>query len=192
MLEIELKASVGSMAPTELEQRMQAAGFSFRQGCLEWDTYYNAPDRDFKKTDEALRIREHRTPEGAKVLVTYKGPKLDALSNTRTEFETRVEDGDTLRSILGALGFAVILEVRKQRREYAGSGPFENTCLCLDEVQGLGSFLELEYCAEDGVGEEERDSIRDRLLSLLDELEIPRLNLTRQSYLELLIKRATS
>lgn len=192
MLEIELKASIGGMAPAELEQRMQAAGFCLRQDCLEWDTYYNAPDRDFKKTDEALRIREHRTPDGANVLITYKGPKLDALSNTRTEFETRVEDGDTLRSILGALGFAVILEVRKQRREYAGTGPFKSTCLCLDEVQGLGGFLELEYCAEDGVCEEERDSIRNRLLSLLDELEIPRLNLTRQSYLELLMQRATS
>lgn len=192
MLEIELKAWLASTAPESLERKISDAGFGLPQTCYERDTYYNAPDRAFKKTDEALRIRERRQFGKAHTLVTYKGPKRDALSNTRTEFETSVEDADTMRSILNALGYTPVLEVRKQRRSFAGAGAFKNITLCLDEVEGLGSFIELECCAADDIGQVERESTRNHLLALLDALGIPRENLTRQSYLEQLMQRATS
>lgn len=41
----------------ELIKRLRALGFAFDYACEEADCYYQAPDRDFRKTDEALRIR---------------------------------------------------------------------------------------------------------------------------------------
>ena len=55
--------------------------------------------------------------------------------------------------------------------------------LCLDEVTGLGFFLELETLTPN---ETARAAAVDRLLEMLDRLGIARMRLTRRSYLELL------
>ena len=56
----------------------------------EADHYFNAPDRDFARTDEAFRLRRI----GAANFVTYKGPKRDAQRKMRTEIEVPLPDGD--------------------------------------------------------------------------------------------------
>jgi adenylate cyclase class 2 len=190
VLEIELKASIDDQTFENLDEKLKGR-FIYLQSLEEEDHYYNAPDRDFKKTDEALRIREIRGTEKQSCL-TYKGPKLDALSNTRAEYETPVDQAQALHEILNALGYRVILAVRKKRLEYGGTGDLEDVTLCLDQVENLGAFIELEYVAPDHLSDKEREGVRDRLLSLLDDLGIPRRRLVRESYLELLIRRATS
>jgi len=190
VLEIELKARLESQTVPGLKERLDAA-FSLNRTLEERDIYYQAPDRDFKITDEALRIRRQGLEETAGLL-TYKGPKIDGLSNTRVELETEVGDADKIQALLTALGYTVILTVGKKRSEYQGKGEDGKITICLDHVDGLGHFIELEYIAPDDLPDKERESIRDRLLSLLDELGVPRENLTRKSYLELLIQRAMS
>ncbi|NLA95518.1 MAG: class IV adenylate cyclase [Clostridiaceae bacterium] len=192
MLEIELKARLEPQRIPHLKERL-GAEFSLRRTLEERDIYYQAPDRDFKETDEALRVRNRRQGlEEVTALLTYKGPKIDDLSNTRVELETEVGDADKIQAMLTALGYTVILTVDKKRSEYQGKGKNEKITLCLDQVEGLGHFVELEYIAPDDLPDEERESIRDRLLSLMADLGVPRRNLTRKSYLELLIQRATS
>src|SRR5689334_3657260 len=44
----------------------------------EEDQYFNAPDRDFRQTDEAVRLRR----VGSANKLTYKGPKRDAATKT--------------------------------------------------------------------------------------------------------------
>lgn len=190
MLEIELKARLESQTVPGLKERLDAA-FSLNRTLEERDIYYQAPDRDFKKTDEALRIRRQDLEETA-ALLTYKGPKIDGLSNARVELEIEVGDADNTQALLTALGYTVIRTVDKKRSEYQGKGEDGKITICLDHVDGLGHFIELEYIAPDDLPDKERESIRDRLLSLLDELGVPRENLTRKSYLELLIQRAMS
>ena len=192
MLEIECKAALNSVDETELPRRIDALGFSPEYECREADVYYNGVSRDFRGTDEALRVREHTQGGVTHARVTYKGPKTDAVSQTRFELETAVEDAGTMRAILAALGYAPVLTVSKARRGYAGSGAYAGVHLCLDAVDGLGAYLELEIVAPDDIGPTERESRVAVLLSLLDLLDIPRENLTRSSYLELLMARATS
>lgn len=190
MLEIELKARLEAQTVPGLKKRLDAE-FSLCRTLEEADTYYQAPDRDFRETDQALRVRR-QGPENVTALLTYKGPKTDPLSNTRIELETEVGHAETVQAMLAALGYTVILTVDKKRREYRGKGAQTNITICLDQVAGLGHFIELEYVAADNLPDKERESIRNRLLSLLDDLGVPRQNLTRESYLELLIRRATS
>lgn len=63
------------------------------------DNYYNPRDRDLVKTGEILRIRE----EGAKRILTYKGPKVDSAYRERPKFEFEISD-DTEQKFLGIYG----------------------------------------------------------------------------------------
>jgi len=192
MLEIELKAALRGVDEEALPSRMIALGFSPEYECREADAYYNGVSRDFRRTDEALRVREHTQDGVTRARVTYKGPKADAVSQTRPELETAVADAGTMRAILEALGYVPVLTVSKARHGYAGGGAYADVHLCLDTVDGLGAYLELEIVAPDGISATEKESRIALLLSLLDMLDIPRENLTRSSYLELLMARATS
>ena len=137
------------------------------------DTYYNAPHRDFGVTDEALRIR---FVNGGSVL-TYKGKKLDSVSKTREEFETPV-DGTSARSILLALGFVESGVVRKTREILE----LDDMTICLDSVQGLGDFVEVEILSEGDIG-----TGRDYLFSFLNMIGIKKEDTIRRSYLEMLM-----
>lgn len=184
MLEAELKASLGDLAAEELADRAAALGFLPVEQVRETDVYFNGTERDFRRTDEALRLRSvRRLPDGPwESLITYKGPKLDRVSNARTEYETGVSDGGTAQKLLEALGYRPLAEVNKVRRTYR----LDQVTLCLDQVQGLGGFLELELLVP---GEEQREAAVERLLALLEELGIPRDQLSRRSYLELLAEK---
>lgn len=181
MLEVELKASLGDLTAEELEKRALALGFLPEERVREEDVYFNGAERDFRRTDEALRLRGvWRLPDGGREsLVTYKGPKLDRVSSTRTEYEMAVSDGEAARKILEALGYRVFAVVDKVRRTFRLGG----AALCLDEVTDLGGFLELELLVP---GEEQREEAVKRLMALLEALGVSRERLTRRSYLELL------
>lgn len=186
MLEVELKAALLPEQALALPNTLAKLHFVQQPAVQETDVYFNAPDRDFRKTDEALRLRTVLTlPEGtAQTLVTYKGAKLDAKSSTRRELETAAEDFETMRQLFCALGYKAVYTVKKTRRSF--------TCgaktVCLDSVDRLGDFMELETVLPDG---SDRETAVQELLALLDTLGVSREALTRKSYLELLMASAT-
>ena len=186
MLEVELKAALLPEQADVLPNVLAALHFAEQAAVQETDIYFNAPDRDFRKTDEALRLRTHKLLlEGkTQTLVTYKGAKLDAKSSTRRELETAVEDFETMRQLFCALGYKPVFTVTKKRRSF--------TCgaktVCLDSVDGLGNFMELEAVLPDG---SDREAAVEELRTLLDTLGVSREALTRKSYLELLMASAT-
>src|SRR5438132_10942337 len=116
MLEIEMKFPVVEF--TALESFLARAGAHEQTALAEADHYFNAPDRDFARTDEALRLRRI----GPANFATYKGPKRDAQTKTRTEVEVPLAEGDRVAEdftrLLTHLGFRPVAVVRKQRRVY--------------------------------------------------------------------------
>lgn len=183
MLEIEIKARVES--PEALRNALHSHGFVRLRAMRETDTYYNGVDRSFAETDEALRLRvtENLDKGGERSAVTYKGPKLDSHSQTRAEHEVGVQDGGEMHQVLLALGHTPVLQVQK-RREYFRRGEIT---ACVDEVSGLGSYMELETLSKAEDGYEEAVEL---LFGLLDTLGIPKENCTRKSYLEMLLESA--
>ncbi|MEM4928339.1 MAG: class IV adenylate cyclase, partial [Acidilobaceae archaeon] len=96
------------------------------------------PCRNFLVTDEALRIRQRG--DGV-IELTYKGPREKSLDyKGRLELTTVVADENSLREILEALGFRSAIVVIKKRRSYGKNG----VEISLDEVDGLGCFIEIE------------------------------------------------
>jgi len=158
-------------------------GARFDEPIHQADTYYAHPSRDFAKTDEALRIRNI----GEQCFVTYKGPKLDTTTKTRREIELPLDpndrDGSRFAQLLGALGFKTVAVVRKQRRPFTIDSENTEVDGALDEVDGVGSFVELELQADDAGLEAAKKKISQLAVDLhLGPSE-------RRSYLELLLEK---
>jgi adenylate cyclase class 2 len=181
-IEVELKFPVADMAA--VESRLASMGASISAATLEIDVYYQHPARDFAATDEALRIRRARSLG----FITYKGPKLDSTTKTRREIDLALPEDpvapEGYAELLEALGFAPIAEVRKGRRKAKAAWQGRDVEVSLDDVAGLGTFVELELLAQpDGVA-----GARQCLLSLADQLGLA--GSERRSYLELLRGRS--
>ena len=178
MLEIEVKIRVGDLRP--VRSRLIEAGASAPERAHERDIYYNAPDRDFTRTVEALRVRY----SGDHCVLTYKGAKLPGYSaKAREELSTSVESGLILEQILERLEFKRTAEVEKIREYYR----FGTASVALDEVKGLGSFVEIERCTTG-----EGHNLQREIKEIARELGIHGEPI-RSSYLELLqsIKKVT-
>lgn len=140
MLEVELKVRVLSLDP--VRERLLAHNAEFCGKAHEHDIYYNAPHRDFGKTDEAVRVRY--TNDHA--VVTYKGPKIKKFGlKAREELNFSVECGGTFETMLDRLGFTKTLEVNKWRENYQ----LGVASIALDQVEELGTFAEIEIITED-------------------------------------------
>lgn len=157
---------------------------------VQTDTYYDAPDRSFADTDEALRIREERAGDGGDpgadsddglVAITYKGPKVDEGSKTRREAETEVGNRDSAAAILDGLGYDPVATVRKERERFT----VEGYTVTLDDVDGVGSYVEVE---REG-SEADVDRLREGAYDLLERLGLDPDDQVRESYLELLLER---
>lgn len=181
MLEVEMKFPVADFAP--LEQTLAAWGAERAETRSDADHYFNAPDRDFGRTDEALRLRRI----GAANYVTYKGPKRDAQTKTRTEIEVPLAEGDKVARDFAALvthlGYRPTAVVHKRRTIFHLTRDGFAMEVCLDEVADLGRFVELEILAP----EEQLDKARTVLLETARQLGLSASE--RRSYLELLLER---
>ena len=189
MYEVEIKASLAGLTKEQLRAAAEKKGFSQVRTLQETDLYFNGNDRDFRKTDEALRLRSCRNlseEKGEQTLVTYKGPKLDERSSSRMEHETAVGEFVVMKDLLTALGYKAMFTVEKNREEFTltESGKTPGITLCLDTVTGLGDYMELETLAP---SKEKKQQAVEQLLQLMESLGVPQENMTRKSYLELLV-----
>jgi adenylate cyclase class 2 len=179
MVEVEQKFRDADFATLErlLTDRGARAGAARQES----DHYFNAPDRDFARTDEALRIRRI----GPANFVTYKGPKRDLQTKTRTEVEVPLAEGDQAAADFGQLltnlGYRPVAVVKKERRKLQLEGEGFAIEVSLDRVAGLGDFAELEIVAT----EAQVGAARAVLLRVAAELGLTAVE--RRSYLELLL-----
>jgi len=180
MLEIEVKYPVHD--PEAIKRQLRGWGATFDPPREDVDQYFNAPDRDFAKTDEALRLRRI----GLGNFVTYKGPKTDAQTKTRKEIEVPLARGEAVAEefgqLLDHLGYRPVAVVRKQRVVIHWRREDFNMEVCLDDVDGVGKFVELEIVAPPDALE----AARAVLLKAAQDLGLHVSE--RRSYLELLLE----
>jgi adenylate cyclase, class 2 len=184
MLEIEQKFANVDFAA--IEKRLAEWNARLGEEHIEADHYFNAPDRDFARTDEAFRLRRI----GSANFLTYKGPKQPGTVKVRTELEIPLRDGDEaagqFMQLLAHLGYRAVAVVRKRRRMYHLERGGFALVVCLDEVEELGRFAEVEIVALD----ERVDAARSVLTDTVAALGLT--NLERRSYLNLLLNKHLS
>ena len=107
------------------------------------DYYYNPTDRDLRKTDEMVRIRE----EAGRRILAYKGPRVKEKQDfrMRPKFEFEIDE-ETERAFLGIYGDRVKV-IKKQRTLYQLHGVVFSLDSVLKNEGGkdthIGEFLEI-------------------------------------------------
>ncbi len=182
MIEVEVKVSVKDRK--QAEEKLLQKGFSKGELLRESDFYFESKYNNLKEKDMALRIRscENLTMNSSENFMTFKGPKMDDISMTRKEVEMKIENAETGKEILRSLGYEAVYPVLKLRQHfYMGE-----LTACLDRVDGLGEFLELEIIVPQ---ENEKAAALNKIISLLHELEYETEEIIRTSYLSMLQNR---
>jgi adenylate cyclase, class 2 len=176
MIEVEVKAHAPNL--DEIEEKIVEIGACRVREEYQEDVYFNAPHRDFAQTDEALRIRKTKSGNSEEIYITYKGAKMDKISKTRKEIEVAVEDPLKVADIFQNLSFRPVATVRKNRIIYT----MGELIITLDEVQGVGSFVEIEKETEEG---EDTKEALDEIFATYSKIGIND-GFERSSYLELM------
>ncbi len=179
MIEVEIKLSITDS--NEIEENLRALGFEKSKLLKEKDIYFDNRERQITNTDGALRVRscENELTHEKNSYLTYKGPKLDSISMTRKELEVEISSPENVKEILEELGYVLTFPVVKCRQYFFR----DKITACVDQVEGLGSFLELEIVVE---SELEKPEALEQLLGLVEKLGYCRKNLVRSSYLSML------
>ncbi|MFX1555275.1 MAG: class IV adenylate cyclase [Promethearchaeota archaeon] len=195
MIEVEIKVKISN--PDLIRKKFEKNNGIYKISLVHEDTYFNMPKglRDFKKTDEALRLRksiEFSKNEVSKKpvinhFITYKGKKMDLYTKTRKELDIKIEDIENMKLLLEKLGFQEIFTVKKERELYEFE--FNNYLIeaLIDYLPILNQyFLEVEFLLDSPKNLEVSKKL---LFDFLDMLGIKKEESIRKSYLELIAEK---
>ena len=151
MIEVEVKYKVEEIEP--IIKKLKEMNAEIEEEVIEEDHYFNHPCKDFRSTDEALRIRIR----GNSIELTYKGPKISDKTKSRVEVSIVLNSPlDSILKLLEHLGFTKVAVIRKHRKIYK-LGDYK---ISLDEVESLGNFVEIELRTQ-------RETLSDAELKVL-------------------------
>jgi adenylate cyclase, class 2 len=132
--EIEIKFRVADIR--DLLRRLRESKFRLiTRRTHEMNTLYDLRGQTLRKRGDLLRLRKY----GSECILTYKAKGKTGRHKTRTELETKIDDGKKMEAILLALGFSPSFRYEKFRSEWTdGKGN-----AVLDETP-IGIFGEIE------------------------------------------------
>ena len=179
MIEVEVKVPVKNRIL--IEDALLQMGFAKGDLVKESDFYFDSSLHKLKDNDMALRVRmcENLTVGSTEHTMTFKGPKMDTISMTRKELEMNIEDTGIGKEILISLGYEPVPPVIKLRQHFHR----KQITACLDQVERLGEFLELEIVVSQA---QKKDAALNEILSLLQALEYKPEEIIRTSYLSMI------
>jgi len=195
MIEVEIKVRISN--PEIILKKFEENNGIYKISLLHEDTYFNMPKglRDFKKTDEALRLRKSiefnkhikNIDQVINYFITYKGKKIDSSTKTREEIDIKIDDIEKMKTLLKELGFQEIFTVKKERELYEFEFKNYHIKALFDYLPILEQhFIEVEYLTDS------KHKIGEFQQVLFDFLEIFGINKEdsiRKSYLELIAEK---
>lgn len=133
------------------------------------DTVFLLPeqvDAPIVPGSKIMRVRDVLNPETGELQQSLMTLKVEGQAKLASdEYEFAVDDGNAARQMLTALGWQEIVTVDKVRLE----SKTEDYTICIDEVAGLGLFIELEVLTEDSV---DVKNIQQQMYNFLKSLNI--------------------
>jgi adenylate cyclase, class 2 len=180
-MEIEVKAKLKDRVV--VIEKLAALGCRFSdiktQDDMVWVEKTGSLD-DFLSNKVFLRIR---IQNGEKVIITAKSPKAKQGNESlvKREHEVVVNSADEARNILSMLGLQEAVRIVKKRQ----TAKYEGYEICMDEIENLGSFIELEKMAE----EKDAAQIQEQMLEFLGTLGILPEDQVKRGYDILMLER---
>ena len=163
---IEIKALARNFA--ELQARAEKLSDTPVQIVPQEDTFFTTPQG-------RLKLRVGATDQGQ--LIYYARPDQEGPKRSNYHIY-RTSDSENLKRVL-ELAYGVRGVVRKTRYLYLVG----QTRVHLDDVEGLGQFLELEVVMEDGQSDAEGQAIAEELMASLG---VERSDLLESAYMDML------
>ena len=192
MIEVEIKVKISD--PNLTQKKFKDNNGIYKLSLHHEDIYFNMPKglRDFKQTDEALRLRksiefnkdDKEKEQKINYYITYKGKKIDKTTKTREEIEVKINEIEGMKTLLKLLGFQEVFTVVKKRELY--DFMFNDTKIeaLIDYIPILEQhFVEVELITE---SLDDVEKSKDILFEFLNKLGIKKQESIRKSYLELI------
>jgi adenylate cyclase class 2 len=140
MKEVEVKARIKDKA--EMIAKLEALGCKFSEPIIQKDTIF-VPLHVMKVPTDVgvpvLRIRE----QNGKYTLTMKIRLTNGLD--KQESETDIMDPVAMKEIILSSGFKQTVSFQKTRQKTK----YKNWEVCVDEIEGLGYYMETEELSED-------------------------------------------
>lgn len=143
--EIEAKLKVESL--DEVKNKLIELGAEFVGEQSQEDILFDDTTGTMAKNDSCLRLRKQVMSGRTKYILAYKGAKEKSSFKKRCEIEIEVNNGDSAKELLSALGYEKKLVVEKNRFLWKLRG-----CeIALDTLKLLGYFVEIEGLNEKAI-----------------------------------------
>lgn len=168
MREIELKLRVRNLE--DLLLKIKKMDCEIGSPIFQNDTIYISDLKNTKSNEESVWLRIRK--ENEKIELNYK--KQSAFLEESQEIEFEVNSYEKAKEFLEALGYKKWVEVNKKRCY----SKYLNYNLCIDEVERLGSFIEIEIVVEEN---DTKNYIED-LLSVAEELGLNKEDIVKSHY----------
>lgn len=139
--EIELKLSLTAKEFQTISEKLAKIA-KFAKSSHHIDDYFNTKKSSFLKPKYPFEWLTVRVRDG-KTILNYKHwyPENTKYTTHCDEFETEVVSRDQIEKILFALKFEKFITVEKKRKTFIYDNALE---IAMDEVVGLGYFIEVE------------------------------------------------
>ena len=144
-IEIEAKYKVDRLE--NYAELVKQLGGRLHQIVLQRDRFFDRPDKSLLKSDSGLRLREQSCQSDATTSMCSKGPRLHGNYKKRQELEFEISDLLQAQQLLEALGYKQTMIIEKTRQLWQ----LDRCLVCLDNVTGLGCFIEIEGPDEDAI-----------------------------------------
>ena len=168
MREIELKFRVDNLNKILV--------FLERNGCVvspvnrQHDRIYVKDLDDVESSAGSVWLRVRKTDEVTEL--NYKRQNADGAESEEIEFE--VSSYEKANAFLKALGFEEWVQVNKERRY----SKYKNCKICMDKVEGLGEFVEVEML----VSEQDDVDYKEKLFEVAKEIGVETGNIVNSHY----------
>ncbi len=182
MQEVEVKAALENRE--EVLKNLSDLGVEFGVSKTQDDTVYAIKTdtvEEFLSNDLFLRLR---VVDNTKTIFTAKyHPERSAENDTSaTEYEVEVDSRDTMEKIINLQGYSEAVRIRKTRQ----TAHYKEWEICLDEVEGLGTFMEVEHLVQEGA---DVTQVYEDLKVFICSLGVPESTITTSRYDIMLLKK---
>ena len=195
MIEVEIKVKISN--PDHIRKKFKDFNGGYKLSLRHEDIYFNMPKglRDFKQTDEALRLRKSiefnrdnkAIAQKINYFITYKGKKIDKTTKSREEIEVKINEIEEMKNLLKLLGFREVFTVMKERELHEFEFKDIKIEALIDYLPILEQyFIEVEILAETI---NKVENAKDILFQFLENFGIKKEESIRTSYLELVMNK---
>ena len=169
MKEVEVKARIKSKQA--IMDKLQALGCKFGDVLTQSDVIFVPQDVVSLPADQGVPVLRIRDQNG-KHIFTMKIRLTNGLD--KQESETEISNPAGLREIILAMGFKEMVRFQKTRQKTR----YQNWEVCVDEIEGLGYFMECEQLTKDG----DSADIQAQMVEFLKTLGVVKSDLEKFGY----------